>query len=345
MKKLIVLLGIFFVFAGASYSENISYHFHKMPYSKFLDKNKLTVVPTFDGSKDLDKWQEILDYAKKNDVKFTFFVSGVYFLTDAEKNKYVYPPDPSKRGMSDIGFGGSSTEVARRKELVNESLKDGHDIECHLNGHFDAGRWTSKMWESEFKQFFEFTKFIDKPIKHVRFPLLAMNRKVYNVLPEFGIRSVVSVVENDYEDFSVFSLKYDSRPYVFLEFPISHEHMHKSQVLLMDYNLYFQDERYHVKAKAAQDEMIAFYLSEAEQCFKEQRPFFISHHFADWNHDAYWKALQRIIPLLKNKYHVEFMTVSDLYKRISIYPSVMEGGVLDRMSLFFDNVLSKKAAE
>ena len=345
MKRAIILLFIAAMFSGVCYSEPISYHFRKIPYSKFLDKNKLTVIVTFDGSKDLDKWQEILAFARKNDARFTFFVSGVYFLTDAEKNKYIYPADPTKRGLSDIGFGGASTEVARRKELVKESLENGHDIESHLNGHFDASRWTSKMWELEFKQFFEFTKFIAKPIRHVRFPLLAMNRKVYNVLPEFGIRSVVSVVENDYEDLSVFSVKYDGRPYVFLEFPISYEHLRRSKVLLMDYNLFFQDEKFHVKAKAAQDEMVSFYLSEAEQCFKEQRPFFISHHFMDWNHDAYWKALQRIIPLLKSKYQVEFITVSDLYKRISIYPSVMEGSALDRMSLFFDNVLKKKTNE
>ncbi len=344
MKKITTL--IFFLIAlPVVLQADISYHFKKMPYSRFLEKNKLTVVATFDGSKDLNRWQEILDFAKRNKVKFTFFVSGVYFITDAEKNRYVYPPDPSKRGLSEIGFGGASTEVARRIEIVNEALKDGHDIESHLNGHFDSSRWTTKAWELEFKQFYEFTKVINSHIRHVRFPLLVFNRKVYNVLPEFGIKSIVSVLDNDYEEFSVFSEKYKGSPYVFLEFPISYEHMKKAQILLMDYNFYYHDKKNHLKPHAAQDEMLAYYLKEAESCFKEQRPFFISHHFSDWNHDAYWEALQKIIPILKLKYNVDFLTVSDLYKRISIYPSVMEGSALDRMSVFFDNVLKKKSSE
>jgi hypothetical protein len=85
----------------------------------------------------------------------------------------------------------------------------------------------------------------------------------------------------------------------------------------MDYNFYVYDEHHHLDPGKSKEDMIAMYLDEADRCFKSKRPFFISHHFSNWNHAAYWEAMQRVIIALKKKYDTEFLTVSDLCDRIS----------------------------
>jgi peptidoglycan/xylan/chitin deacetylase (PgdA/CDA1 family) len=235
--------------------DEISYQVQKTPYAKYLDPGKLTVVASFDGGKALDRWQNILDFADKNGVKFTFFISGVYFLPDDEKSAYLYPLDPAKKGVSDIGFGGTPQDVAARKQFVLTAIKKGHDIQTHLNGHFDGTRWPEEAWRREFKEFNALVNFVSEPVRHVRFPLLAMSPKVFPVLAEQGIRSITSVVESDYENFNRITV------------PAAGGHY-------------------------------SFYL------------------FSNWNHAAYWDAMEQVIQTLRKNYDVEFLTVSALCDRL-----------------------------
>lgn len=298
-------------------AETTGYRTEKIPYRNFLPENKLIVVASFDGSKALDRWQDILKFSEENGVKFTFFISGVYFLPDKDRNLYLYPLDSKISGKSDIGFGGASTDVAKRKEDVLNAYNSGHDIETHLNGHFDGTRWTEQNWRTEFNEFNQIASFLPKPVRHVRFPLLAMNHKVFPVLAEFGIRSIVSDVESDYENFNKITLDIQGKRYSFVEFPIAYEHENRSKILLMDYNFYLYDETHHIDPEKSKEEMVALYLDEAERCFKDRRPFFISHHFSNWNHSAYWDAMKKVIQEVSKKYSSEFWTVSELYDKVS----------------------------
>ena len=314
LVKMFLLAGML-VMAGFGIvrCEGIIYHVEKIPYGGYLPQNKLTVVASFDGSYNLKRWEDILSFARENSIKFTFFISGVYFVPRPDKDTYVYPPNPLERGISDIGFGDSTGDVAIREQDVLKAIKMGHDVESHLNGHFDGTRWTEDAWRREFQEFNSICSFLPIPVRHVRFPLLAYNNKVFPVLAEFGIRSVTSVVENDYENFNRITIDYKGKPYTFLEFPIAYEHENKSKILLMDYNFYLYDESHHIDPEKSKDDMMKMYLDEAERAFKDKRPFFISHHFSNWNHAAYWDAMKQVLLAVKQKYSVEFITVSELY--------------------------------
>jgi Polysaccharide deacetylase. len=325
MKKTVVVCLLLCVSAVVTaqnpvHQTPVQYKTELVPYEKYLPPGKLTVVASFDGSYSLNRWADILAFARKNGVKCTFFVSGVYFLSDAEAQQYVYPVDPQIRGKSDIGFGGTPLEVAERKKCVLQAIEEGHDVESHLNGHFNAIRWTTPEWQKEFDEFDTIMSFLPKPVSHVRFPLLALNDNVYPVLAERGIKSVTSFMTKKYKDFRKITVSENGKDATIIEFPISTEYEQGSKVILMDYNFYLYDEKNHIDPDKAKDEMVRLYLEEADSCFKEHRPFFISHHFSNWNHSAYWDAMKSVIKAINKKYPVEYMTVSNLYDAVSAVP-------------------------
>lgn len=320
-KKNILFFVFLFIstFLGATVQK---YQIEKDFYSNYCDKNVLNIVASFDGSYQLDRWRDILAFAKTNNVKFTFFVSGVYFIPNRKRNMYVYPSEPVKKGISNVGFGGSSTEVVTRIALVNEAYNDGNDIESHLNGHFSGLHFDENTWMLEFKQFAKFTEFLSFPAHHVRFPLLAMNDKVFDAMAEYKIYSISSIVEADSKSgnkiFKKIKFFYKNVQYTILEFPITWLHKKSSHLVSMDYNFYLKDKS---KSKnrdfeSAKKNMIDMYLTEAELCFKENRPFFINHHFENLNNGAYWEAMKEVILILKNKYPTQFLTIADLYEKV-----------------------------
>ena len=317
MRRILAVTGLFLGAALGCFGQTPAYQIEKVPYASYLAPGKLSVVASFDGSKALDRWKDILAFAKEKSVKFTFFISSVYFIPDPDRQLYIYPIDPRKTGISDIGFGGQKEAVAQRIAFVQQAVNEGHDIESHLNGHFDGTRWTEAMWKVEFAQFNEFCSFLLKKPTHVRFPLLGMNSQVFPVLMQNGIHSITSVYGKDFHLFSRISLTGETVPYTIVEFPISFEHENGATILLMDYNFYMYDQKYHISMQNAEAEMVKLYLDEAQKCYVEKRPFFISHHFSNWNHAAYWNAMKQVIEIIGKKYSVEYLTISDLYKLVT----------------------------
>ena len=97
MKKVVIFVFLVLtLFVMISYADNFSYQTEKVPYSRYLDTTTLTVVASFDGSYNPDRWEDILAFAKDNNLKFTFFISGVYLIPNDNKDSYIYPPDPLK---------------------------------------------------------------------------------------------------------------------------------------------------------------------------------------------------------------------------------------------------------
>jgi len=290
----------------------------KIPYAKYLPADKLTVVVTFDGGKSAYRWKDILNFSKKNNVKCTFFVSGVYFIPDAQSNTYIDPRDCSKRGNSIIGFGGTQKEVNERIALIKEAVAEGHDVESHLNGHFDGTRWTKAMWLKEFDEYSTITApCLPRKAEHVRFPSLTYNSNVYSVMAQYNIKSITSVYSKDTADFIKINVMNSGNLYTLYEFPIPVKTENGTRLIMMDYNFFQYDTIHHVDSAKAQSDMTAMYLAEADTCFKEHRPFFMSHHFTNFNHAAYWQAMKSVIQTLNNTYHVQYLTVSDLCAAVS----------------------------
>ncbi len=294
----------------------LAFETKSLPYKSYLNPKKLTVVVSFDGGDDLDRWKDLLDFGEENKIKFTFFVSAAYLIPDKSKDSYIYPLDPDMKGRSNIGFGGTSEVVSRRREIILQASKAGHDIESHLVGHFEGESWTEQMWQSEFRQFNEIFSFLPTPPRHVRFPKLAMNLDVLPVLVEFGFQSVLSVDDNDFEHFKRISILHHEKEAHLIEFPIPYVRKGGRSIILMDYNFFVDDQRRRRDLKQSEDDMVSLYLEEANRCFQQKRPFFISHHFERLNQGAYRRAARRVISEIKKKFDVEFLTVSELYGRI-----------------------------
>ena len=113
-------------------------------------RSRSTIAPR------LERWQDWADFAAELNrdgerVRFTFFVSGINFLSNAKKHLYQGPNQ--SRGASRINFGGSADDVRRRVAFINALHRDGHEIASHAVGHFDGRNWGTAAWTSEFNSF------------------------------------------------------------------------------------------------------------------------------------------------------------------------------------------------
>lgn len=283
------------------------------------NKNKLLVVVSFDGSKGIDRWQNILDFAKQiGGRKFTFFISGVYFLSDAQQDRYKYPPKPSRTGISDIGFGGTAEEVAQRIAQVKRAIAENHEIGSHLNGHFDDNHWTADMFKLEISQFNEFTKgFLKTPVISIRFPLLSYNVTGFEVLTNFGYQSILST--NASPEFQFADYTFPNNGKTIMTYPIPYvSNVDGYRQVLMDYNLYYEDMHRTPKWTDQQivDHVVQLYLDEAAESYKLGMPLFLSHHFSLFEHSAYWDALQKALLRINAQYETRYLTVSELTNEI-----------------------------
>ena len=114
------------------------------------------VAIAFDNCTELDRWQDWSDFAAELNrggerIRFTFFVSGINFLSNAKKHLYQGPSQ--SRGASRINFGGSADDVRKRVAFMNALRRDGHEIASHAVGHFDGRSWGAAAWTSEFSSF------------------------------------------------------------------------------------------------------------------------------------------------------------------------------------------------
>jgi hypothetical protein len=116
------------------------------------------VLFSFDGVGVSKNWTLFLDTAREADARFTALMTGLYFLTDANKKEYSGPG--YKPGESSLAFGGTEEEVIEQVEYLNKTWFDGHEMGTHYVGHFCAGTknpgrdWTTAEWNHELDQFF-----------------------------------------------------------------------------------------------------------------------------------------------------------------------------------------------
>src|SRR3954465_4234434 len=93
------------------------------------------VLFSFDGAGSHEHWQKMLDRSRRvGNTTFTAFLSGVYLLTDAQRNQYIGPGHLP--GKASISFGGSPDEVKTRIDDLNTAKDRGVEIGTHYNGHF-----------------------------------------------------------------------------------------------------------------------------------------------------------------------------------------------------------------
>ena len=291
------------------------------------------VVIAFDGSADPAMWEKTRTFARDElargvSMKFTYFVSGVYFLSNANRDKYLAPGNIA--GHSNIGFGGGKADIIQRVAEMNAAHNEGHEIGSHLNGHFDGSRWTYDDWRQELASFSDLVfnaahnngidpaqcslDFTADKIVGLRAPYLAKNSKLITALDDAGYRYDASSVSRP-----------DAWPVKFKnvwEMPLAYAKLHGTdrRLIIMDYNFYYlQSEARDTAVKGSEewkniyDQTLNTYLDYFYANYKGNRaPVFIADHFENWNDGVYWEALKDFATTVCGREEVRCATYTQL---------------------------------
>lgn len=281
----------------------------------------------FDGSKSANMWEQTTTFAKQNNIKFTYFVSGVYFVDNSRRS--TYQPPKRSAGRSDIGFGGTHEDIKSRNAWVEYAISQGHEIAGHANGHFDGSSWSQNDWINELGQFQLFMfeapalyggvsnlDYWDSAMGNTSFgfraPLLAHNRHLFPALKLSGYKYDTSKVQRmDYWPTKDANGIWD--------FALAGIRMSRSgkSTLSMDYNLYYAQSKGKkgnpANFKAWEDEVFETYINYFRHNYYGNRaPVDIGHHFSLWNNGIYWNAMKRFAQAVCHLPEVVCGTYQDL---------------------------------
>ncbi|MFC6010442.1 polysaccharide deacetylase [Nocardia lasii] len=116
------------------------------------------VLFSFDGVGLSPNWDLFLETAERVDARFTALMTGLYFLTDA--NRHLYQGPGHQAGEAAIAFGGQAEDVRNQVDYLNRTWLAGHEMGTHYVGHFCHGggyngdRWSTADWNHELEQFY-----------------------------------------------------------------------------------------------------------------------------------------------------------------------------------------------
>lgn len=265
------------------------------------------VIISFDGAGPISQWQRSRTLAARTGATFTYFLSCVYLLTDA--NRDVYKPPRHKAGRSEVGVAESTADVRARLDQIRQAAAEGHDIASHGCGHFDGADWSKAEWMAEFDAFdtvlrdaWSLNGLGEAPADWAaiagkagrsgfRAPYLATGRGLYAALAEKGFGYDASGVSQGP------AMPDDGKGPVRFALPMIPEGPRGRPVIAMDYNLFAR----HTKAVEAEDRDGAFeqrsydaFRAAFDAQFAGKRiPLEIGFHFTLMNGGAYWRALER----------------------------------------------------
>ncbi|MFZ5691100.1 MAG: hypothetical protein ACOY5F_07565 [Pseudomonadota bacterium] len=289
------------------------------------------VAIAFDNCTELERWQEWTDFAAELNrsgerVRFTFFVSGINFLSNAKRHLYQGPNHP--RGASRINFGGSAENVRRRVAFMNALHRAGHEIASHAVGHFDGRSWGAAAWTSEFDSFDglldnvvrnnelapgEGFVFTSKDIAGFRAPYLAHSAGLYATLAQRGFRYDTSG--------TMPAQAWPEKRDGIWRFNLAEIKLAGSgrATLSMDYNfLVAQSGAAPIASRREQfrQQMLDSYLNYFRANYTGNRaPVHIGHHFTDYQNGAYREALKSFVRLVCGLPEVRCVT----YKTLADY--------------------------
>ena len=293
------------------------------------------VVISFDGSCSNDIIRHYLDTADQVGAKFTFFVSGLCLLPEAQR--YLYQTPGRDAGSSAIGFADDAQEVVQRIANYTEAYNKGHEIGTHFLGHWcepndgAVNSWGTAEWQSEFQQDIGFmdnwaanngvTNPTPLPFNHsvmqgARTPCLEGQRDVmYPIFAENGFT---------YDASNPGMLQWPSKnDYGLWEFPLQTMKVvgYDTSNLSMDYNFLCAQNDCQQEADQATCDKIEqstydSLMAALGAVYNGNRaPFFFGNHFNTWVCGAYQNALTRFIIDAKAMYpDVQFVSNADLVK-------------------------------
>lgn len=255
------------------------------------------VISSFDGSggaRLLSYWRGV---AHKANARFTFFVSGVYLIDWAQRDRYAPPRLP--RGDSAIGFAPGPQWISAMRRQLALAYRDGDEIGTHYNGHFcgsgGVGDWTAKDWDKELAQF-DALLFHGSPlgfgadeIVGGRTPCLEGNLSVlYPVLARHGFRYDAS----GQALLGTWPSKRDGIwSFPLLELPFVG---HTFRVVSMDYN-FMANQRGETSRQIESETYRTLWNAFLASYRGNRAPLTLGNHFETWDRWAYDHALTRFL--------------------------------------------------
>lgn len=282
------------------------------------------VLISFDGAHDNALWTRSRELAKKNNARFTYFLSCVFLMT--RKDRASYQPPHKKAGASNVGFAQTRDEVVTRLGNIWQAHLEGNEIASHGCGHFDGTSWSTADWNKEIGAFrrivadaYKNNGIDGEPegwrnlalngINGFRAPYLAASKPVQDALKANGFRYQASSVTRGPE------LPQIAGQFASFGLPLIPEGPSKRPIVGMDYNLYVR----HSKAKEIPDQSAAF-EERAYKAFRtafdkqydgERIPLQLGFHFVLMNDGAYWRAMERLVSEVCTKADVKCTTYGD----------------------------------
>jgi len=282
------------------------------------------VLISFDGAHDNALWTRSRELAKKNNARFTYFLSCVFLMT--RKDRASYQPPHKKAGVSNVGFAQTRDEIATRLGNIWQAHLEGNEIASHGCGHFDGTSWSTADWNKEIGAFrrivadaYKNNGIDGEPegwrnlalngINGFRAPYLAASKPVQDALKANGFRYQASSVTRGPE------LPQITGQFASFGLPLIPEGPSKRPIVGMDYNLYVR----HSKAKEMPDQSAAF-EERAYKAFRaafdkqydgERIPLQLGFHFVLMNDGAYWRAMERLVSEVCTKADVKCTTYGD----------------------------------
>jgi hypothetical protein len=297
------------------------------------------VVVSFDGAGWDEMWQHWFEVADRVPFRFTGFLSGVYLLSDATRDRYHPPGDPA--GTSAIGWM-SAADVPIEIRDLNRALADGDEIGTHFNGHFCVGAglptggnsWTTADWDTELDQFLSLVAHADRNngltrphldltaadihgertpclegTPHALFPSLRSHGLEYDAsFSRTGLAwptRIGGIWQLGMPVFPVHGTLPDGRTGV--------------PVTAMDYNYYFTQRGATsvglTPEQSARDgrQVLATYRDMYHGAYAGNRaPLILGNHFNDWNRGTYVGALTTFVEETCGRPHTQCVTFSDL---------------------------------
>ena len=288
------------------------------------------VLMAFDNCTELERWKEWSDFAaelnrERERVHFTFFVSGVNFIADANRGAYEGPRQ--RRGYASINFGGAPDDVRMRVGYINALHANGHEIASHAVGHFDGRTWSAAEWGQEFYAFKDIAKKVGPingfgdatklafPVSSIvgfRAPYLAKSAGLFTTLRDQGFRYDTSGVGSA----NAWPQKIDG----VWRFDLVNLRINGTgkSTISMDYNfLVTQSGGFPSKEPARRaefrDQMVQTYIEYFKSNYSGNRaPLHIGHHFSDYQNGAYREALQIFARMICGLPEVRCVTYSQL---------------------------------
>jgi hypothetical protein len=296
--------------------------------ARAVDRPPQFVVMAFDNCTELERWKELIDFADEMNadgdrLHFTFFVSGINFLSAVHRSRYEGPHH--RRGYSNIYFGGTPDDVRRRVAYVNTVHRAGHEIASHAVGHFNGRNWSAEDWAFEFQTYQKIFENVaqdnalpgdvrfDFPFTDVtgfRAPYLANNAALYPALAATGHRYDAS----DSSDPSAWPEKKETL-WRFNLARIKVSGLGK-RTLSMDYNFLIAQARGKPDPEHSaefRDQMLQSYLDYFRANYTGNRaPVHIGHHFFDYQGGAYFAALKSFARTVCGLPEVRCVTYTEL---------------------------------